>query len=111
MFYGTLKEQVDRKLERGENVICDVDVKGALNIKRCYGSGAISLFIQPPSIEELRRRLENRHTDLPEMIEKRLARASYELSFASQFDYVVINDDLNTACRETQQWVETFLAQ
>ncbi len=111
LFYGTLKEQVDRKLERGENVICDVDVKGALNIKRCYGSGAISLFIQPPSIEELRRRLENRHTDLPEMIEKRLARASYELSFASQFDYVVINDDLNTACRETQQWVETFLAQ
>ena len=81
-FYGTLKEQVERQREAGQNVVFDVDVKGGCNIKQYYGEEALSLFIQPPSIEELRHRLEGRATDTPEAIEARLAKASYELTFA-----------------------------
>lgn len=110
LFYGTLKGQVNEQLDRGEHVICDVDVKGALNIKRYYGEEAMSVFIQPPSVEELRKRLEKRGTDSAEMIEKRLARATYELEFASRFDHVVINDKLDKACEETRRLVEEFLA-
>src|SRR5574344_2751659 len=88
-FYGTLKAQVERQREAGQNVVFDVDVKGGVNIKRYYGDEAMSLFIQPPSVEELRRRLEGRATDTPQVIEDCLARASYELTFASQFDQVV----------------------
>lgn len=111
LFYGTLKKQVDEQLDRGEHVICDVDVKGALNIKRYYGDEAMGLFIQPPSVEELRRRLEGRGTDSAEMIEKRLARAAYELEFAPHFDHIVINDDLSKACEETRRLIEKFLAE
>ncbi len=108
-FYGTLKAQVERQLEEGQNVLFDVDVKGGINIKHFYGQQAMSLFIQPPSIEELRRRLENRGTDTPEAIENRLAKASYELTFAPQFDHIVVNDDLTTAEEETLQMVRDFL--
>ena len=96
-YYGTLKSQVDKQLEQGENVVFDVDVHGAMNIKKAYGKRAMSLFIQPPSIEELRRRLNGRGTDAPEVIEQRIARAEYELSFAPKFDKIVINDDLEKA--------------
>lgn len=109
LFYGTLKQQVDSQLERGENVICDVDVLGGQNIKKHYGNRAISLFIQPPSIEALRQRLTGRGTDTAEMIEKRLKRAAYELSFAPNFDHVIINDQLETACREVETLVRDFL--
>lgn len=108
-FYGTLKSQVDKQTEAGENVIFDVDVKGGVNIKRFYGERALSIFIQPPSIEELRRRLEGRATDAPEMIEQRLAKADYELTFASQFDHIVINDDLAKAQQETYELIKAFL--
>ena len=84
-------------MDKGENVVFDVDVKGGCNIKKYYGDQAMSIFIQPPSIEELRRRLEGRATDTPQVIEDRLARASYELTFASQFDQVVVNDELDKA--------------
>ena len=110
LFYGTLKEQVNEQLARGENVICDVDVKGALNIKHYYGEEAMSVFVQPPSVEELRRRLEGRGTDSAEMIEKRLSRAAYELEFAPRFDYIVINDKLEKACEDTRRIIEDFLA-
>src|SRR5574344_728923 len=100
-FYGTLKQQVEKQLDKGENVVFDVDVKGGCNIKKYYGDQAMSIFIQPPSIEELRRRLEGRATDTPQVIEDRLARASYELTFASQFDQVVVNDELDKAERNT----------
>lgn len=110
LFYGTLKEQVNEQLVRGENVICDVDVKGALNIKHYYGEEAMSVFVQPPSVEELRRRLEGRGTDSAEMIEKRLSRAAYELEFAPRFDYIVINDKLEKACEDTRRIIEDFLA-
>ena len=108
-FYGTLKQQVERQLEEGQNVVFDVDVKGGVNIKKYYGDRALSLFIQPPSVEELRRRLEGRGTDTPEAIENRLAKAEYELTFAPQFDHVVINDDLETAEQEALQLLQDFL--
>ena len=108
-FYGTLKAQVERQLEAGQNVVFDVDVKGGINIKQFYGDRAMSLFIQPPSVEELRRRLEGRGTDTPEAIENRLAKAEYELTFAPQFDHIVVNDDLQTAEAETLSLVRSFL--
>ena len=108
-FYGTLKSQVETQTARGENVVFDVDVKGGCNIKRQYGDRALSLFIQPPSIDELRHRLVHRATDAPEVIEQRLAKASYELTFAPQFDHVVVNDDLKKAEEETYRLVKEFL--
>ncbi len=108
-FYGTLKEQVDTQTKRGENVLFDVDVKGGCNIKEYYGERALSLFIQPPSVEELRRRLEGRATDSAEAIEKRLAKASYELTFAPKFDHIIVNDDLQKAEAETLAVIEEFL--
>lgn len=109
-FYGTLKEQVQRQLEAGQNVVFDVDVKGGCNIKRFYGDKALSIFIQPPSVEALRKRLEGRATDDPEVINDRIARAEYELSFASQFDRVIVNDDLETAKSETLEAITAFLS-
>ena len=108
-FYGTLKQQVENQLQKGENVVFDLDVKGGCNIKRFYGDRALSIFIQPPSIDALRQRLVGRATDAPEVIEDRLARASYELTFAPQFDRVVVNDDLDKAKAETLAIVREFL--
>ena len=110
-FYGTLKSQVERQRDAGHNVVFDVDVKGGVNIKKFYGDEALSLFIQPPSVEELRRRLEGRGTDTQEAIENRLAKASYEMTFAPQFDHVVVNDDLTTAKQEVLSIVKAFLDQ
>ena len=108
-FYGTLKQQVERQREAGQNVVFDVDVKGGVNIKKYYGDEALSLFIQPPSVDELRRRLVGRATDTPEAIEQRLAKAEYELTFATQFDHVIVNDDLEQAKQETLKIVKDFL--
>ncbi len=104
-FYGTLKSEIDQRLERGENVVLDIDVKGGLSVKRIYGDKALLIFIQPPSIEELRRRLEKRGTDSPEKIQQRVDKAAYELTFAPQFDVVITNDDLDTAKREVVETV------
>ena len=108
-FYGTLKSQVEKQLNVGQNVVFDVDVKGGVNIKKFYGEDALSIFIQPPSIEELRKRLEGRATDSPEAIETRLSKASYELTFANQFDTIVVNDDLELAKQQTLQILKQFL--
>ncbi len=108
-FYGTLKQQVERQREAGQNVVFDVDVKGGINIKKYYGDEALSLFIQPPSVEELRKRLEGRGTDTPEAIQERLDKAEYELTFAPQFDRVIVNDDLETAKQEALRIVKDFL--
>jgi guanylate kinase len=110
-FYGTLKQQVERQREQGQNVVFDVDVKGGVNIKKHYGDEALSLFIQPPSVAELRKRLEGRGTDSAEAIEERLAKAEYEMTFASQFDHVIVNDDLQAAKQETLSVVMDFLNQ
>ncbi|MBQ9636761.1 MAG: guanylate kinase [Prevotella sp.] len=109
-FYGTLKEQVERQREAGQNVVFDVDVKGGINIKQHYGDEALALFIQPPSVEELRRRLVGRGTDTVEAIEERLAKAEYEMTFAPQFDRVLVNDDLEVAEAEAYDVVRSFLA-
>ncbi len=108
-FYGTLKSEVERIFKEGNNVIFDVDVVGGCNIKKYYGNRALSVFIQPPSVEELRRRLVGRNTDSPEVIESRLAKAEYELGFAKQFDVVIVNDDLDKAKEETLRTVRNFL--
>jgi len=108
-FYGTLKSQVDRQLEAGQNVVFDVDVKGGCNIKKFYGDRALSLFIQPPSVDELRNRLNKRATDAPEVIEDRIARATYELTFASKFDRTIINDNLERAEQKVYLAVKSFL--
>ena len=108
-FYGTLKQQVERQREQGQNVVFDVDVKGGINIKKYYADQALSLFIQPPSVEELRRRLEGRGTDTREAIEQRLAKAEYEMTFAPQFDHIIVNDDLEQAKQETLSIVREFL--
>ena len=108
-FYGTLTSQVDNQLAAGQNVVFDVDVHGGMRLKECFGSRALSLFIQPPSIEVLRQRLEGRGTDSPEVIQQRLDRAEYELSFAPYFDKVVVNDDLEAAKTEAYTAIHNFL--
>ncbi len=108
-FYGTLKAQVDKQLADGQNVVCDVDVLGSQNIKKAYGDQALSVFIQPPSIEALRARLEGRGTDSAEVIADRLARAEFELAFAAKADVVIVNDELERAEAEALEAVRKFL--
>lgn len=108
-FYGTLKEQVENQLMSGQNVVFDVDVKGGCNIKSYYGQRALSVFIQPPSVDELRRRLLNRGTDSMEQIEQRVDKAEYEMSFAPQFDSIVTNDNLDLAKEQTLDLLRKFL--
>ena len=108
-FYGTLKSQVENQLEAGQNVVFDVDVKGGVNIKNHYGDKALSIFIQPPSIAELRRRLEGSATDAPEVIDQRIARAEFELTFAKKFDKIVVNDVLEYAEADALKVIQEFL--
>ncbi len=108
-FYGTLKSQVEKQLEAGQNVIFDVDVVGGCNIKRFYGDRALSVFIQPPSIEELRKRLVGRGTDAPEVIESRIAKAEFELGYADKFDVRIINDNLEQAEAEALRIISEFI--
>ena len=110
-FYGTLKSQVDEMLAAGMNVVFDVDVKGGVNLKRYYGDKALSIFIQPPSLEALRLRLTDRATDDMKMIEERLAKAEYEMTFAPQFDRILVNDDLATAKQEAVKMLNEFIVQ
>lgn len=108
-FYGTLKSQVESQSAQGQNVVFDVDVKGGCAIKDYYGPRALSLFIQPPSVAELRRRLESRGTDAPEVIDQRIARAEFELTFAEKFDRIVVNDVLEEAEEQAYQIIKEFL--
>lgn len=108
--YGTLRSEVERIWAKGNVIVFDVDVMGGLNLKRIFGADACSVFIMPPSIEELRRRLVTRATDAPEVIERRVAKAEFELSKAPGFDHVVVNDVLEDAVRETAAIVERFIA-
>ena len=108
-FYDTLKEQVEKRLNEGMNVVFEVDVVGGCNIKKYYGDEALSMFIQPPSVEELERRLKLRGTDSDEMIAKRVAKASYELTFAPKFDVVIVNDVLEEAQQKALSTIKSFL--
>lgn len=108
-FYGTLRSEIDGRTAAGRNVILDIDVKGGVNVKKIFGQRALSLFIQPPSVEELRRRLEGRATDSAEAIAERVGKAEYELGFAPQFDRVVVNDNLDRAVEQAEEAIMTFL--
>ena len=108
-FYGTLKSEVERLSDAGYTVLFDVDVKGGINIKKFYGDRALSIFVQPPSVEELSRRLHSRGTDSEEVIKVRLDKAAYELSFAPQFDRIIVNDDLDKAKAEVVKVVDDFI--
>ncbi|MBQ9176484.1 MAG: guanylate kinase [Bacteroidaceae bacterium] len=110
-FYGTLKSEVESRLEAGQNVVFDVDVNGGMNIKRQYSDQALSIFIMPPSIDELRNRLVHRATDVPEVIEQRIQRAEYEISQARNFDRIVVNDDLDRAKQEVLTIVKKFICE
>ena len=109
-FYGTLKSEVERLSNAGKTVRFDVDVKGGVNIKKYYGDRALSIFVQPPSIEELSRRLHSRGTDAEEVIQTRLEKAAYELTFAPQFDRIVVNDNLDDAKAEVLKLMNEFLS-
>ena len=108
-FYGTLKSESERIAQKGNNTVLDIDVKGAANVKKQFGKRALSIFIAPPSIEALRERLINRKTDTMEAIEKRVAKASYEMTFAKDFDIVIVNDDLQTALADAENVLKNFL--
>jgi len=110
-FYGTLKSEVERIRETGKNVVFDVDVVGGLNIKKFYGDQALSIFIQPPSIDELENRLRGRSTDSEQVIAQRITKANYELSFSDKFDKIIINDVLEDAFQETEETLNAFLNQ
>ena len=108
-FYGTLKSEVERIWANGHVILFDVDVKGGVSLKKYFGDQALSVFIQAPSVEELRRRLVLRGTDSEEDIEKRVAKASEEMTYADKFDYVLVNDDLQTALKEAEDVVDKYL--
>ena len=110
-FYGTLKSEVERIWGNGHVIVFDVDVKGGVNLKKYFGDQALSVFIQAPSVEVLRDRLVKRGTDSAEDIEKRVAKAAEEMTYAPQFDKVLINDDLATALAEADAMVDAFLAE
>ncbi len=109
-FYGTLRSEVDRISSENKNVVFDIDVVGGLNIKNEYGDRALAVFIAPPSVDVLRERLQGRGTDSVEMIDKRVDKAEYEMSFAPRFDVVIVNDDLEKAKTEAKKVISDFLS-
>jgi len=109
--YGTLRSEVERIWAAGHVIVFDVDVMGGINLKRIFGGDARSIFIKPPSIEELRRRLEGRGTDAPEVIDRRVAKAEFELAKAPEFDEIIVNDVLAEAVAEAARILERFIAQ
>jgi len=108
-YYGTLKSELARIWKQHKAPLLDVDVKGGLNVQQQYPGNSLSLFIEPPSIEELERRLRARGTETPESLQARISKASYELSFKDQFDHIIINDKLERACAEAEEAVRKFL--
>jgi guanylate kinase len=108
-FYGTLKREIERIWSNGNYALFDVDVKGGINLKKIFRNNSISIFIMPPSVEELEKRLLSRGTDIPEKIRMRVEKAGEEMKLADKFDYVVINDDLRKALEEAEKLVSSFL--
>lgn len=108
-YYGTLKSELERIWKAGKTPLLDIEVKGAIHIREQYPDTTLALFIQPPSVDELRRRLEMRGTETVESLLARVNKASYELSFKHHFDRIIVNDDLDKACLETESAVRAFL--
>ncbi|MCE5332755.1 MAG: guanylate kinase [Bacteroidales bacterium] len=109
LLYGTLRSEIDRISAKGNNIIFDVDVVGGLNIKKQFGERALAVFIAPPDIDELLNRLKSRGTDTPEMIAKRVDKAEFEMTFASRFDVIIVNDNLEKAKREAETTIREFI--
>ncbi len=109
-FYGTLRSEVERTCDSGHNVILDIDVKGGVNVKKMYGDRAVSIFIMPPDINTLRERLESRGTDTPEVINERIGKAAYEMSFADCYDYTVVNDVLDKSVKEVESIIRNAVS-
>lgn len=110
-YYGTLKSEVERQAKLGKVVLFDVDVKGGLSIKKYYGANILDVFVKPPSLTELKRRLLSRESETAESLEKRLAKSGLELNFADQFSYILVNDDFNKTIHDATVLVENFLAE
>lgn len=108
-FYGTLKAELQRIWDKGHVIVFDIDVKGGVNLKRIFGDKAFSVFIQAPSVEELRNRLVHRGTDSPEAIERRVAKASEEMTYAGRFDHIIVNEDIEKALKEAETVVGEFI--
>lgn len=108
-YYGTLKSELERIWNENKVPVLDIDVKGAIRVKNIYGDQCLTLFIMPPSVEELRKRLIHRNTDSPENIEIRINKASYEISFKDSFDKIIVNEDIDTACKEAEKVIEAFI--
>ena len=108
-YYGTLKEEVQKAIDQGQNIILDIDVKGAINVKKQFGDDALTLFILPPSIDELRNRLVARGTENADVINQRVSKAEYEISLADQLDKTIVNDDLPSAIENTRAIISDFL--
>lgn len=107
-YYGTLRSEINARCAAGRNVVLDIDVKGGERVKRIFGDRAVSIFIMPPSVDELRRRLEARAVDTPESIDERVGKAEFEMTFAPKFDHVVVNDNLDKAVAETEKIILDF---
>jgi guanylate kinase len=108
-YYGTLKTEIQKTWQQGKSPLLDIDVKGALQVKQQYPAQTLSIFIEPPSVDELKKRLESRGTESAESLNTRVSKASYELSFKDQFDKVIVNDNLEKACKEAEEIVRKFL--
>lgn len=107
-YYGTLRKELDRIWNKNEVPVLDIDVKGAIHVQKQFPGNSLSLFIEPPSVEELRRRLESRGTETPETLQARINKAAYEISFKQHFDRIVVNDDLTKACQEAESIIKAF---
>lgn len=108
-YYGTLKSEITRIWNKGQVPVLDIDVKGAIHVQQQFPENCLSLFIEPPSVEELRKRLESRGTETAESLAARLNKAAYELSFKDHFHKIIVNDDLPKACAEARQVVGEFI--
>ncbi len=108
-YYGTLKSELQRIWEKNKIPLLDVDVKGAIHVQRQYSDSTLALFIEPPTVDELKKRLQSRGTESPESLQARVNKATYELSFRDQFDRIIVNEDLEKACKEAEEIVNEFL--
>ena len=109
-YYGTLKSEIEKTWYEGKVPLLDIDVKGAVHVQQQFPEQSLSIFIEPPSIDELKKRLESRGTETPESLATRINKAAYEISFKDQFDKVIINDDLDRACKEAEKIIYEFLS-
>jgi len=108
-YYGTLKAELERIWSEGKTPMLDIDVKGAIHVQQQYPQSSLSIFVQPPSVDELRKRLESRGTETEEGLQTRLSKAAYEISFKHHFDRIIVNDNLQKACLETEKVINEFL--